>query len=142
MSVCVLVSVVVVMGGEGTQLPCPTRLPPHSSAELLIPASSPASSRTCPPRPPPGWLVLSIPRGTFRLEAPLTITRPRTVLRGAGSARTKLYVPRSLMQLYGERRGWLAWRGRVEVGGSESAGNGRGRLPLCLPSLPPCLPAH
>ncbi|EFN55921.1 hypothetical protein CHLNCDRAFT_145616 [Chlorella variabilis] len=62
-----------------------------------------------------GWLVLSIPRGTFRLEAPLTITRPRTVLRGAGSARTKLYVPRSLMQLYGPtnetNNGFYVWTG-------------------------------
>ena len=48
-----------------------------------------------------GWVVLALPEGRLTLETPLKVTRSKTVLRGAGSAATEIYVPKSLMQLFG-----------------------------------------
>ena len=58
------------------------------------------------PRPPlacAGWVVLSLPAGTLKLNEPLTITRPQTVLRGAGSGRTRLAIGKPLREAGGER---------------------------------------
>ena len=59
-----------------------------------------------------GWVVLALPEGRLTLETPLKVTRSKTVLRGAGSAATEIYVPKSLMQLFGARRGALLLRCR------------------------------
>lgn len=44
-----------------------------------------------------------MPVGTFTIERPITITRPKTVLRGAGRTKTTLYLPNSLAGAAGGR---------------------------------------
>lgn len=69
----------------------------------------PADRRRTPPTHPnrptalAGWVVLSLPAGTIKLHEPLAITRPQTVLRGAGSGRTKLAISSPLREAWGER---------------------------------------
>ena len=52
-----------------------------------------------------GWVVLTLPPGDFTLDRRLALNRSQTVLRGAGSGATRLLLPHSLMELYGEE-GW------------------------------------
>ena len=46
-------------------------------------------------------MVLGLPAGRLTLERQLNLTRPQTVLRGAGGAGTVLHLPRSLTDLKG-----------------------------------------
>lgn len=73
--------------------------------------------------------------GTYVLKQPLTITRKGVVLRGEGQARTKLYIPNSLSDVFqgtwsmGPNGGWApsrgVWRGASRrVGGRAKAGAG------------------
>jgi hypothetical protein len=61
--------------------------------------------------------VLYVPPGTYTLTERLTITNSRVVLRGAGSGKTVLYVPKSLTDIYGPDRstktgGYVNWGAR------------------------------
>ena len=48
-----------------------------------------------------GWAVVELPAGELTLEAQLVLTRPRTVLRGAGAGATTLRLPKSMTDLKG-----------------------------------------
>lgn len=133
-------------GGRRGRLAMGHRAPADAAAPLLHPAA--AAHAPLPHAPPsclPGWIVLTIPPGTYRLEQPLVIERARTVLRGAGRHATTLYLPHSLMDLYGERG-----RGGGDGGGSgsslaASSGPGaaqRGALDRCPSGAPPAGPTN
>lgn len=45
--------------------------------------------------------MLELPAGRFDLRRPLTLTRPQTVLRGAGAGKTTLHISKSLSEYEG-----------------------------------------
>jgi hypothetical protein len=61
------------------------------------------AQHVCSPGPlcPAGFVVLSIPKGTYLLTQRLWIKRPRLVLRGAGRGQTIFSIPKSLTGVYG-----------------------------------------
>lgn len=62
-------------------------------------------SLTCRCHCPAGWVVLGLPPGVFTLERQVVITRPYTILRGAGRDQTTLFLPKSMTDLYGAPAG-------------------------------------
>lgn len=54
--------------------------------------------------------VVVLPEGRWRIEKVLEIRRNNVILRGAGSAKTTLYSPVSLADVYGKSRSW-SWSG-------------------------------
>ncbi|PRW20475.1 band 7 [Chlorella sorokiniana] len=62
-----------------------------------------------------GWVVLGLPPGVLTLERQVVITRPYTILRGAGRDQTSLFLPNSMTDLYGKcnttGEGFWVWTG-------------------------------
>ncbi|PSC73918.1 band 7 [Micractinium conductrix] len=50
--------------------------------------------------------VVYLPAGTYILRKPIEIRRPNVVIRGAGRGSTRIYIPRSLSQVFG--RTWVS----------------------------------
>ncbi len=88
------------------KLPAAGAVAGAAAADAPCCCCSPAACR------PAGWVVLGLPPGVFTLERQVVITRPYTILRGAGRDRTTLFLPNSMFDLYGAlaggRRGGLA----------------------------------
>lgn len=81
------------------------------------------------------WTVLFVPPGSYTLYSRLKITKPRIILRGAGSDKVTLNIPRSLTDIYGSNPatktgGWVFFgafigegeRGRAAAGQQQAAG--------------------
>lgn len=80
----------------------------------------------------PGPAALNIPAGTYRIMRPLEKWSGSIVLKGAGVDKTKLYFPKSMADLYGNKfregegpgRGWYG-----RLGGCRGRRGRRGTPP-------------
>lgn len=77
----------------------------------------------CSAPPPP---CLQPAEGNYTLTQPLTVTRGGVVLRGDGPARTTLYIPVSLSDVFSGT--WVMGEDGARVGPAGRTGAGRGRL--------------
>lgn len=55
--------------------------------------------------------VIYIPEGQYRIEKPITISSPNTVIRGAGRGKTTLFFPQNLEQAMNAPAGTYTYRG-------------------------------